>query len=273
MEVLADFAGDLPLWTMCRFIGIDDEDRESMSKFLVGNEEGFASPMTPERRKRSEDSIVALNNYIADLISRRREAPREDVVTQVIAEQERVDGPTDRELVSLLVNIIGGSIGSTKAAFSNAIYEFARHPDQADIVRKDESAVPKAVEEAVRYTILRSASGRRVVAKATSNVRSTTSRKANRSSSRGRPTIAILNGSKIRTTSMSYDPRSATSVSALARTSRLGQAVARTNLQEGLKVFLQRCDNIELVEEPVRVPFTVDEQIEALKIRFDAKPR
>ena len=53
----------------------------------------------------------------------------------------------------------------------------------------------------------------------------------------------------------------------------LGQAVARTNLQEGLKVFLERCHNIQLIEEPKRIPFTVDEQFEALYIRFDHVPR
>jgi cytochrome P450 len=51
----------------------------------------------------------------------------------------------------------------------------------------------------------------------------------------------------------------------------LGQAVARTNLQEGLRVFLDRCRDLELVEEPKRVPFTPDEQLESLRIQFRAQ--
>ena len=50
MEVLADFAGDLPLWSMCRFIGIEEDDRLRIGGFLVGTEEGFTSSMTPDRR-------------------------------------------------------------------------------------------------------------------------------------------------------------------------------------------------------------------------------
>ena len=48
----------------------------------------------------------------------------------------------------------------------------------------------------------------------------------------------------------------------------LGHAVARTNLQEGLKVFLERCRDLQLMEEPVRVPFVPDEQLKSLRIRF-----
>jgi cytochrome P450 len=51
----------------------------------------------------------------------------------------------------------------------------------------------------------------------------------------------------------------------------LGQAVARTNLQEGLRVFLDRCHDIELLAEPKWVPFTPDEQLESLQIKF--RPR
>ena len=48
----------------------------------------------------------------------------------------------------------------------------------------------------------------------------------------------------------------------------LGHAVARTNLQEGLRAFLERCEDITLTEEPVRVPFVPDEQLKSLRVRF-----
>ncbi len=151
MEVLKDFASDLPLWTMCRFIGIDDEDRERLGAFLVGTEEGFTSPMTQERRKRCETSILALNDYVTELIERRRSNPRDDVVGILVREQANPDGPSDIDLHSLIVNIVGGSVGSTRAAFANAILEFARHPHQADLVRHNPAMVKRAVEECLRF--------------------------------------------------------------------------------------------------------------------------
>lgn len=268
IEVLADFAGDLPLWTMCRFIGVDDADRERMGAFLVGTEEGFVSPMTPERRAKVEASITALNAYVAELIARRRAEPRDDVVSMLVAEQARGAGPSDEELHSLIVNIIGGAVGSTRAAFANAILELARHPGQAEMVRRDPELAPRAVEECLRFhPPFRF--GRRVV----------------------RRPVEIF-GLSLTPGQSVYIPRQAVNrdperfedpdrFDILRRERRhlsfalgshlcLGHAVARTNLQEGLKTFLARCHDIALLEEPARMPFTPDERLESLRIRFRA---
>jgi cytochrome P450 len=266
MEVLKDFASDLPLWTMCRFIGIDDEDRERLGAFLVGTEEGFTSPMTPERRKRCESSILALNDYVAGLIERRRANPRDDVVGILVSEQPQPGGPSDTELHSLIVNIVGGSVGSTRAALANAILEFARHPDQADNVRRDPAMVKRAVEECLRFhPPFRF--GRRVVKEPVSlfgldllpGQSLFIPRQAyNRDPARfDAPDLFDVNRPERRHLSFSYGAHFC-----------VGQAVARTNLQEGLRVFLERCRDIELVAEPKRVPFTPDEQLESLQIKF-----
>lgn len=268
MEVLKEFASDLPLWTMCRFIGIDDEDRERLGAFLVGTEEGFTSPMTPERRKRCETSILALNDYVTGLIERRRADPRDDVVGILVSEQRQQNGPTDIELHSLIVNIVGGSVGSTRAAFANAILEFARHPEQAEVVRRDPLSVRRAVEECLRFhPPFRF--GRRVAKEATSlfglDIEAGQSmfipRQAyNRDPARfDEPDLFDVNRPERRHLSFSYGAHFC-----------LGQAVARTNLQEGLRVFLDRCRDIELIEEPRRIPFTPDEQLANLHIRFRA---
>lgn len=266
MEVVEDFASDLPLWSMCRFIGIDDEDREGIAAFLVGTEEGFTSPMDDARRARCEAAIVALNDYVADLIVRRRANPSDDAMSMLINEQKQPGGPSDQELLSLIVNIIGGSVGSTRAAFANTILEFARHPDQVAMLRENPDMISRAVEEGLRFhPPFRF--GRRVV---------------------GEPMEMF--GHHLEPGTSIYIPRQAINRDParfsdpdrfdIAREPKrhmsfsfgshfcLGQAVARTNLQEGLHVFLNRCHNLKLDEEPVRIPFVPDEQLQSLHIIF-----
>jgi len=268
MEVLRDFAGDLPLFAMCRFIGIDEEDRARIGAFLVGTEEGFTSPMTPERRQRVEAAIEALNGFVRELIERRRMAPREDVVGLLVAEQGKPGGPSDEELLSLIVNIIGGSVGSTRAAFANAILELARHPNQARLIRGSSALVPRAVEECLRYhPPFRF--GRRVAKVPISlfglDIEAGRSlfiprQAVNRDPERFEdPDRFDVTRPERRHLSFSFGTHFC-----------LGHAVARTNLQEGLKVFLERCHDIALEEEPRRVPFVPDEQLDSLKIRFRA---
>jgi len=266
MEVLADFAGDLPLFAMCRFIGIDDEDRETLGAFLVGTEEGFTSPMTPERRRRCETAIVALNDYVAGLIDRRRARPGEDVVSLLVAEQAKPGGPSDIELHSLIVNIIGGSVGSTRAAFANAILELARHPEQAGRMRSGEAMLRRGVEECLRYhPPFRF--GRRVARQAMTIFGSEVEpgqsffipRQAyNRDPERfERPDDFDVTRPEKRHLSFSFGSHIC-----------LGHAVARTNLVEGLRVLLERCEELELIGEPRRIPFVPDEQLDAVRVRF-----
>lgn len=151
--------------------------------------------------------------------------------------------------------------------FANAIYEFAKHPEQAELLRDDETLAPQAVEEALRYhPPFRF--GRRLVAQATAMFGQDL--EAGQS-------ILVLHSAYNRDPQRFENPHRFD----ILRPERrhlsfgfgthfcLGRAVARTNLQEGLKVFLGRCRTIELVEEPKRIPFTVDEQLESLHIRFE----
>jgi len=266
MEVLGDFAGDLPLWSMCRFIGIEEEDRQRIGAFLVGTEEGFTSPMTPDRRQRVETAITALNTFFGELIARERAAPKDNLIGMLLAKQAEPDGPTDDEVLSLVVNIVGGSVGSTRAAFANAILEFARHPEQAEIVRRRPEVVQRAVEECLRFhPPFRF--GRRMVLEA-----------AHMFDLDLEPGQSIF----VPRQAVNRDPARFESPDDfnIMRTQRrhlsfshgthlcLGHAVARTNLQEGLRAFLERCGELELVEEPVRVPFVPDEQLKSLRVRF-----
>jgi cytochrome P450 len=271
MDVLADFAGDLPLWSMCRFTGIDEEDRQRIGAFLVGTEEGFTSPMTPDRRQRVETAITALNHYVGEMIDRQRAAPKDNLVGMLLAKQHEPGGPTDDEVLSLVVNIVGGSVGSTRAAFANAILEFARHPEQAEMVRQDSGLVQRAVEECLRFhPPFRF--GRRVVKEAVRMF-----------------DLDLVPGQSVFVPrqAVNRDPTRFVSPDDfnVMRTQRrhlsfshgshlcLGHAMARTNLQEGLRAFLERCEDVTLLEEPVRVPFVPDEQLKSLRIRFRAIPR
>ena len=151
IDVVEDFAADLPLTAMCRFMGIDDEDRRALGNFLVGTEAGFTENMTPELRASVEASITPLNDYIADLMARRRKNSKDDMVSALVSGQGKDGGPTGADFLALLVNIIGGAVGSTRAALSNGILSFVENPDQADLLRRNPDLLRQASEECLRY--------------------------------------------------------------------------------------------------------------------------
>ncbi len=55
------------------------------------------------------------------------------------------------EVPPLMIDYIAPSLDTTISAISNAIYLFAQHPDQWELLKSDPSLIPNAVNEVVRY--------------------------------------------------------------------------------------------------------------------------
>lgn len=267
-DVVADYAHDLPLWLLCQFLGLPLEDYTDIAAFLVGTEEGFAEPMTQERRARAEGGIVALYDYVEGLVEDRLAHPLEDLISDLV--QSEREGRLDRpELLALVVNVIGGAVGSTRAAIANSVYLLLAHRDQARWVRDDTSRVRLAVEECLRYAPPFRA-GRRKAVVATSRfgldlapgdtiylARQAVNRDPKRWPD---PERFDVSRPEQRHYSFGYGPHFC-----------LGQALARLDIQIALQAVVEHIDHLELlIERPVRIPFTTDEQIEALPVAVQA---
>jgi len=264
LDVVTDYAHDLPLWLICEFLGLPQSAREEIGAFLAGTEEAFADPLTDDARRHAEDGIVALSHFVESLVADREPAPTEDLVSDLLAAEAA--GRLDRaELVALAVNVIGGAVGSSRAAIANSIGTLLAHPDQADWVRADPSRVPAAVEECLRFhPPFRT--GRKKAAvdvdrfgvelRAGSTVL-LARQAANRDPTRWRdPDRFDVRRPVERHYSFGYGPHFC-----------LGQALARVDVQESVWVFLNELPRAELLTTaPRRVPFTADEQIESLLV-------
>jgi cytochrome P450 len=261
---LVDYARDLPLWLICEFLGLPQEARVEIDGFLAGTEEAFTEPLTPDARRHAEEGIVALSRFVETLVVAREAQPEEDLVTDLL-DAERAGRLHRAELVALAVNVIGGAVGSSRAAIANSLLVLLQHPDQARWVGADHERVTGAVEECLRFhPPFRS--GRR---KATTAVTRfgidlpagatvfLARQAANRDPSRWRdPDRFDVTRAIERHYSFGYGPHFC-----------LGQAIARLDVQESVWAFLSAVPRALLVTtDPRRVPFTPDEQLESVVV-------
>lgn len=263
-DVVAEFATPLPLWLICRFLGLPEGIDTEIAAFLVGTEEGFSDPMTPERRTRAETSILALYDVVTRLIEERRRAPREDLVTDLV-DAQRAGRLDHDELHALVVNIIGGAVGSSRAAIANSALLLLQHRDQLRLVQDDPALLRAAIEECLRvHPPFRS--GRRKVVTATEQFGLRLEpgqtvflarQAANRDPQRwDDPDSFDIRRPERRHHSFGYGPHFC-----------LGQALARLDLHEALGAFVARADSFELIDtDPVRVAGVPDEALERLAI-------
>lgn len=271
MEVQADFARDIPLFSICVFLGIPVEDRSAIESLHFGTEEGFGWPMTPERRARAEEGIVGLYDYSRGLVERRRRAPADDLISSLIRVEEHGDRLSEDELLAMVVNLIGGAIGSTSSAIANAVHLFATRPDQAALLRAHPELAKPAVEEVLRFAPpFRSTRRKAEVPLDVAGVHLEpgqavllSRQAANRDPDRfARPHELDITRGDTNHASFGHGPHFC-----------LGQALARANLTEAVPALVERCEELELVGEPRRIPFDPVEKFDALHVRFRGAPR
>jgi cytochrome P450 len=145
VDFVDDVAARLPLYVVCRMMGIPDDDREHL--FAITSR-AFCSEDADDRRL----AHVELMEYLLELADARRHEPKDDIISALAAAE--VDGSrlTESELLLNCDNVFVGGTENVRIAASGGFLQFLRDPTQWHIVRSDPSAVPTAVEEVLRWT-------------------------------------------------------------------------------------------------------------------------
>ena len=106
----------------------------------------------------SEDDFFAavpaeemLTGYFRDLVAERRKNPKGDIISSLIAVQERDKGIGEEELLATCVLLLWTGHETTKNLIGNALLVLLRNPGQMDILSRDPRMINKAVEEFLRF--------------------------------------------------------------------------------------------------------------------------
>ena len=152
------FSEDLPLFTLCEMLGIDEDDRpkikiwmhhlEMASQFLSNPWQTFLSePLLPFRFNGVVNDMFA---YGERVMADRRANPRNDLLSIIarstmgneLMPQEFLDG-------SWLLIVFAGN-DTSRNSLSGTIRLMTEFPDQRAMVLQDRSLIPRMSEEALR---------------------------------------------------------------------------------------------------------------------------
>jgi cytochrome P450 len=158
LDFVKVFSNELPLYTLCEMLGVDEADRpkivywmhylEMASQFLANPVSTFiGEPLFPFRFRKVVEEMF---DYGARVMSDRRANPREDLLT-VIA-HSHLDGEDLPQAYldgSWLLIIFAGN-DTTRNSLSGTVKLMTEWPDQRAIVLDDPAMIPKMSEEALR---------------------------------------------------------------------------------------------------------------------------
>jgi cytochrome P450 len=150
----ADIAGDIcepyPIPIICELLGAPPEDWQLFSRWAEDVLRIF-NGTAPDELDVIKQAQTELNEYVREMIDRRRSDPSEDLITQLIAAEEEGDRLSTEELVTMVNAVIVGGTDTTRNQLSCALGVFCEHPDQWALLAERPELAPQAVEEVMRY--------------------------------------------------------------------------------------------------------------------------
>ncbi len=141
---MRSFASQLPSIVICELIGVPEERR---AHFLECTEAMIETGI--EAHPIAEPAGKIYREF-ESLLAERREEPRDDLMSALIAARIDGEGLTEHELLGFCFNLILGGTDTTMNLIGNGAVLLAQHPDQRKRLVEDPSGIPAAIEEMLR---------------------------------------------------------------------------------------------------------------------------
>jgi cytochrome P450 len=148
----ADFARDLarplPGTTMFSWFGFPEADHpQLLAWFGEMLERDAGERALPARTLAGRDRM---REYMTAAAAERRMAPREDLMSFLVAASDAGEISDDELLGGSMLLFVAG-ITTTSGLISNSLLHLDRFPDQRELMRTDPSVIPAAIEELLRF--------------------------------------------------------------------------------------------------------------------------
>jgi cytochrome P450 len=153
-DVVQDFSGPFPVEVITRMAGVPEDYRQQVRHWIDKSLE--RKPGQLEISEENMQANIDAGVYYYSLVQQRRQDPQDDMISRLIAaeipgengEMRRLD---DIEITAFMALLGGAGAETVTKLIGSAVVEFARHPEQWQMLLDDRSLVPAAVEELLRY--------------------------------------------------------------------------------------------------------------------------
>lgn len=149
------FSNMLPMYVIVDSLGAPRKDFDKFKRWsdaMVGQLGGMA---TPEERIHNARAIIEFQKYFIEKIEQKREAPTEDVISDLVHADLSEEGDNRKmehsELLSIIQQILVAGNESTANSIAAGLYYILTHPDQHQAILVDPSLIPNFCEETLRF--------------------------------------------------------------------------------------------------------------------------
>jgi len=162
-DFVADVSADFPINVLARLLDVPEGDTKQLIEWgnrIIGNTDPdyadvlLDSEESEKYRHLPFRSPAALEvfEYGRELARRRRGGTGTDLVSRLVNQTPRDGVPlSDQDFDNYFLLLVVAGNETTRHAISHTMLALIQHPDQLDLLRRDPSLIPGAVEEFLRW--------------------------------------------------------------------------------------------------------------------------
>jgi cytochrome P450 len=152
MDVVSDFSFPLPATVISSMLGIPREDHGRFRKWSseIAN---FVSAggINIEVARQAQRSVTELAEYFQGIVKDRREAPRGDLISLLVAAEDQGQKLTEEELFAMFVQLFFAGHETTTGLINNGLLALLLNPVEKQKLMENPTLIVPAVEEFLRY--------------------------------------------------------------------------------------------------------------------------
>jgi len=148
VDLVKGFAFPLPFTVISELVGVPEPDQDRLGNWFTTLLAPSSAPEPPAEAVAASANIV---RYLTGLLARKRAAPGEDLVTDLVRAADQHGALTEQEMLSTIFQLVVAGHDTTASLIGNGTAALLTHPEQRDALVADPAQVPHAIEEILRW--------------------------------------------------------------------------------------------------------------------------
>jgi len=151
VDLVKDWAAPLPMAVICEILGVPFSDRDTFTAWGNTLAEGLDRARSLGHARAMDAASANLTAYLANLLTQRRRAPEDDLLSTLAQVELDGDTLTDRDIVGTASFILLAGFETTVNLLGAGTQVLMEHRDQFAEVSANHDLIPAMTEEALRY--------------------------------------------------------------------------------------------------------------------------
>lgn len=149
VDFVQQYTNPIPTKIIGEWLGFPEHDWEAIAGPV---HDIFSAAPGSERARRGGEALGWLDGRIRELLAARREQPREDVISYLVAQPNPETGEpfTDDGLVSVMFLLIAGGVDTTTSLTGSTLVHLSAHPEDRERLIREPDLLEIATEEFLR---------------------------------------------------------------------------------------------------------------------------